>query len=292
MRTLSNTLALCSFAMLAQTTQMQAQDFYPVETRNTWSYQVLYNNYPQPPDSETTQLTVAADTVMPNGHTYRRLTRPDALGAQFVRVDSNYVYYCSPTDGLESPVFNLRAAVGFVDTIAWGSLIWSRVASIESQSVFGLQRTVRRYAFDGLEQYEISLADGFGIIDALAFGDGIWPYYSWWHIRGSIIRDTLYGVVLSVPEQMGLPAEFGLMQNYPNPFNPTTTIEFQASISGPIRLFVMNLLGQEVAEIFSGHVSAGEHQVTFNAAGLASGMYFYSLSTPVGTLHRSLIVLK
>jgi hypothetical protein len=95
-----------------------------------------------------------------------------------------------------------------------------------------------------------------------------------------------------VEPSSGAPIEFMLGQNYPNPFNPTTSIEFQISVSDVIRLSVTNLLGQEVAEIVSGYVSAGRYKSTFDSADLPSGVYLYSLSTPVGILRRKLMVVK
>ncbi len=50
---------------VVQTFEVRAQDFYPLEARNTWSYRVFYNNYPRPMDSVTTQLGVLRDTLMP-----------------------------------------------------------------------------------------------------------------------------------------------------------------------------------------------------------------------------------
>ncbi|NWF89604.1 MAG: hypothetical protein HXY50_09100 [Ignavibacteriaceae bacterium] len=43
------------------------------------------------------------------------------------------------------------------------------------------------------------------------------------------------------------PNEFRLYQNYPNPFNPITKIDWQLAASGPVRLTVFDILGNEVA---------------------------------------------
>ena len=40
---------------------------------------------------------------------------------------------------------------------------------------------------------------------------------------------------------------------------------------------VYNSLGQEAAVLLNEYLSAGNHQATFSAAGLPSGIYFYSL---------------
>ncbi len=70
---------------------------------------------------------------------------------------------------------------------------------------------------------------------------------------------------------------FELMQNFPNPFNPATVIGYQLSVAGIVNLKVYDLLGNEIATLADEFREAGYHTVNFNAAGLASGVYFYRL---------------
>ena len=75
-----------------------------------------------------------------------------------------------------------------------------------------------------------------------------------------------------------VPVEFSLSQNYPNPFNPSTKIKFSLASDSKVSVKVFNLLGQQVAELLSGEYAAGRHEVTFNAASLSSGIYFYVIN--------------
>ena len=96
-------------------------------------------------------------------------------------------------------------------------------------------------------------------------------------------------------EPAELPEGYELGQNYPNPFNPTTNISFTLADAGAVRLTVYDLLGREVAKLVDQTLPAGATHVTWNAAetsGLASGVYFYRLETPVGHLVRSMVLLK
>jgi hypothetical protein len=72
---------------------------------------------------------------------------------------------------------------------------------------------------------------------------------------------------------------FMLSQNYPNPFNPSTTIQFSILDPQFTILTVNDLLGREVAVLVNGNTSPGTHAVSFNASGLAGGVYFYRLTT-------------
>jgi len=73
------------------------------------------------------------------------------------------------------------------------------------------------------------------------------------------------------------PGQFTLLQNYPNPFNPSTSIKFSIPVDSNVKLKLYNLLGQEVAELLNSEISAGVHQIDFNASSLSSGTYFYVL---------------
>jgi len=83
-----------------------------------------------------------------------------------------------------------------------------------------------------------------------------------------------------------------LEQNYPNPFNPTTKLSFVIGHSSFASLKVYDVLGREVATIVDGFFSAGRYTRTFDASRLASGVYFYRLTTPAFTATKQMVVIK
>ena len=87
------------------------------------------------------------------------------------------------------------------------------------------------------------------------------------------------GVITSVSSKgnYNIPKQYNLNQNYPNPFNPNTIISYQIPKNSLVTLKIYNILGQEVATLINEEQIAGDHNVSFNAAGLSSGVYFYSL---------------
>ena len=66
------------------------------------------------------------------------------------------------------------------------------------------------------------------------------------------------------------------MQNQPNPFRGSTTIGYTVRSAGAVSLKVFNVLGEVVATLVDEKKVAGTHKVTFNAAGLNPGVYFYT----------------
>jgi hypothetical protein len=85
---------------------------------------------------------------------------------------------------------------------------------------------------------------------------------------------------------------FALEQNYPNPFNPSTSIKYQVPSVGDVRLDVFDLLGRKVATLVNERQAAGSYAVSFNAASLSSGVYFYKLTAGAFTQTRKMMLVK
>ena len=93
-------------------------------------------------------------------------------------------------------------------------------------------------------------------------------------------------------EEAVVPAPHQLSQNYPNPFSGVTTIGYTLPRPGDVRLEVLDLLGRKVATLAEGGASAGSHQITFDASGLAGGVYVYRLTTDQGVQTRRMMVIR
>ena len=93
-------------------------------------------------------------------------------------------------------------------------------------------------------------------------------------------------------EEHGYPASFRLDQNYPNPFNPVTSISFSLPSKSFVTLKVLDALGREVTVLLSEDLSPGTYSQQWNAAGLASGVYFYRLQAGNFVETKKLILLR
>ncbi len=88
------------------------------------------------------------------------------------------------------------------------------------------------------------------------------------------------------------PVKYSLSNNYPNPFNPETRIDFALPEAGLTRLVIYDLLGKEVARLIDGELSAGYHNVKWNASESASGIYFYRLTSGDFVKIKKMVLLK
>lgn len=94
-------------------------------------------------------------------------------------------------------------------------------------------------------------------------------------------------------EDIVKPDGFRLAQNYPNPFNPTTTINFNLGEMSNVSLSIYNVLGQRVATLVQGEqLASGSHTLQFDAARLASGVYFYRLQAGDFVSTRQMTLIK
>jgi len=89
-----------------------------------------------------------------------------------------------------------------------------------------------------------------------------------------------------------LPTAFNLRQNYPNPFNPSTMIEFSLPRDEHVMVTIFDVKGREVARLIDDDFSAGIHSVQWNAAGHASGAYFYRIQAGDYVSNRRMLLLK
>jgi hypothetical protein len=94
------------------------------------------------------------------------------------------------------------------------------------------------------------------------------------------------------PAASALPTAFALEQNYPNPFNPATTIGYSLPKSSEVDLAVYDVSGKLAAVLVRGTQTAGAHKIVWEAAGMASGMYFVKMRAGDFQATRKILLLR
>ncbi|MFH1861419.1 MAG: T9SS type A sorting domain-containing protein, partial [bacterium] len=129
------------------------------------------------------------------------------------------------------------------------------------------------YDYDAFEFEKLTVGDGEWITDWASTGE---PFDDW----------------LTMFESPVIPNAYSLGQNFPNPFNPSTTISYQLPANSLVNLKVYDTAGRLVATLVNGWREAGTHEVTFDGAKLASGVYLYLLEAGDITVSGKLVLLK
>jgi hypothetical protein len=123
-----------------------------------------------------------------------------------------------------------------------------------------------------------------------------------WRVRGgsaggwgsySVVRR--FGALFTgVQDQPGVPLTDALQQNYPNPFNPETRITFMIGegVARHVRLAIYDVFGREVTVLVDERKEPGRYAVKWNAAGMASGVYFYRLQSGNFTDTKRLVLVR
>ncbi len=163
-------------------------------------------------------------------------------------------------------------------------------------------------------RYELEVADNQEFTNSMLFENltlarqtlqGLAPNTSYfWRVRTKYQSESSYSFystmgrfrtadgATSIEETVELPKEFSLSQNWPNPFNPTTMIRFAVPTDMNVKLDVYNTLGEKVAELINGPMTAGTYDVPFNASSLPSGIYLYRIEAGSNVSVRKMILMK
>ena len=88
-----------------------------------------------------------------------------------------------------------------------------------------------------------------------------------------------------------LPSHISL-GNYPNPFNASTTISYSVPVAGFVKIDVFDLTGGLITTLVNGYQSAGEHNTYWNASEVSSGVYFYKLTSELGSRTEKMVLVK
>ena len=106
------------------------------------------------------------------------------------------------------------------------------------------------------------------------------------------VRYLAHWIPTGIDEDNIRPVNFSLEQNYPNPFNANTVISFSLQKTAPVTVEVFDITGAKVAMLLNETMAAGIHEVVWDASDVASGVYFYKLSTGDVSESRQMVLIK
>lgn len=227
-----------------------------------------------------------------------------SIGANSFQIDYSFVYQSGTYNWFylmaDREIYGLPDSI-YIDVRSDGR---SHRVFLDTEDAMGVayRITTNKFASDSLnfETLKGRVPSSTGVVFpltlkkiAIAFGNS--------GVAGQTCQGTIYvdylkvsypPTTVSVEEESSMPETFTLYQNYPNPFNPVTNIRFSLNKEDNINLKIFDVFGQEVKTLIDGPMSAGVHEIKFDAAGYASGVYFYRLQSGGISLTKKLVVMK
>ena len=169
--------------------------------------------------------------------------------------------------------------------------------------------------FGGNEFYDSASAFTFGVLSRIVtYNNQDYYFHGWtgtgtgsytspdssgsdsavtWSMSTPILENARWSNLIGIePNGTEIPLVYKLYQNYPNPFNPSTTISFDLIKPGNVKIVLYDILGREVRTIVNEHAEPGRFKVIFTADNLASGLYFYRITSNEFTDVKKLLILK
>jgi hypothetical protein len=225
----------------------------------TWPITIISNT----PNDGTEQVTI------PNEPTTQARVKVEAVGNIFFDLSNqNFTIEHNPIP-VELTMF---IALQIQDGIM---LNWT-TATETNNAGFSVERSKDNISFN-----EIAFVEGNGTtteVNDYSFVDRNTNSGRYFYRLKQIDYDGSYTYSGTVEAEVNVPEVFVLSQNYPNPFNPSTNIKFSLPVDSKIRINLFNTLGEKIDVLAEGEFSVGYHEISFDAASLANGVYYYTLS--------------
>jgi hypothetical protein len=199
---------------------------------------------------------------------------PNSFGSSFIKVDGdgNIVWTNPDADSTFALMLHARLIMDQNDNIylAAGTLTEMAVCKVNN---------------DGTSAWTVTMPGSYANDIVLGNDNNV-------YVVGGNTAKINQGAVTSLNDDKATPDVFVLEQNYPNPFNPSTTIKFSLAEPSKTIIKVYNTVGSEVATLLDEVKQPGTYEVNFNATGLSSGAYFFSVQTDNFRKVKKMILLK
>ncbi|MYA58622.1 T9SS type A sorting domain-containing protein [Candidatus Poribacteria bacterium] len=244
---------------------------YIVSVRKTRNFAFIGAPWTDP--TETTEAAAAPSAITP-------LIRGDRGGTQeaWAFVVSGHLEGKPTFDGYQVIVRNLRT-----DSVITASVVGDYFAAATAD-------LARRSVVKVGDVIELRVIGPNGNVESQTRGFKVTPE----HLANAVLSVRLDGI--------GRPEQNLLLQNYPNPFNPETWIPYHLSEDSPVSISIYDTTGRLVRTLSLGLQSAGFYNSQGRAAywdgrnalgeRVASGIYFYQLTTPAFQQTRRLVIVK
>ncbi|MCB9516237.1 MAG: T9SS type A sorting domain-containing protein [Candidatus Latescibacteria bacterium] len=172
--------------------------------------------------------------------------------------------------------FTATPAAGAVDLTWQASLGEFRLTAAVGETTWDVPWTATGEGVYAARDVSPQLAPGGGFVYTL---EGREPGETWQLLRA---------LTVTVPPAFAT----RLFKPHPNPFNPKVTVPFSLAAPGRVRVEVFDLAGRRVATLADRRFGGGAHDLTWDGADQASGVYLLRFSAAGHTQSKRLVLLR
>lgn len=250
--------------------QTSSNSYFPLEVGNRWDYFVMLDPPGGPPYYDTLSIEILSREELPNGKSYFVFSEaiPFSPLTKYVRMDDGFVYFYKIEDSTDCFAFrfDLPHQTNYYNCVGYDLFVLHH-GMISLGPYLAIIDSVQ-------EHWPYRFSKKLGVIEY--FKGGIIEIT--YELRGCKISGEIFGnLLVSVDNGNNLINQFNLNQNYPNPVNPTTKIKYSIPKTSKVKLTVFDVLGVGIETLVNEEEPVGIYEVSWNANGLPSGIYFYQL---------------
>ncbi len=242
------------------------------------------------------RVSITAATIAENFN----VTRLDDATLTRVSGGNPYAYKILPTGVLAQDPPTAEAHEGMALRFEPATITDVNADGDDAEAGFGEWQ----FSSDGTEANEVRADDlsdaipadfnimNFTVGQQLAAIQGLW-YFSFGNYK--LLPESPADIQFTVanePTGAAVPGRFTLETAYPNPFASEAKISYEIGTAGPVTLRVYDALGREVATLVDAELAASRYEATFDARGLAAGVYVYRLSAGGEVLTGRMTLVK
>lgn len=277
--------------------------YFPLEVGNKWVFETVFSGG-SPGSTFRFAARITGETLI-RGRQYfifNNFISPD--GISYIRYDAGsgfLVKYDTLAGNCNSEIrlFKLDATLG--DTINTDCRSMNYTCNLIQDTVlFRTQTTLKSVGYDHSGEYGISIGNweflkNIGFYHSFSAGGHNIVITAVTSLKGYLINGIVYGDTSTA----NYPAihnpvinTFSLYQNYPNPFNPKTSITFDLSVEGLIKISVYDVKGQKLEDLTSDFYTPGHYKLEWDGTNYSSGVYFYKMEAFNFTIAKKMFLIK
>lgn len=227
-----------------------------------------------------------------NGNTVASYTDLELEVAKTIDESTILVKYCE-MQGVQwatDSTYNFQTNDMFITTHKVGTNSWSEPQNITEDAIYQQNTKIPEVVPNNLKGLPVMQTHTI-LQSGEEPGTSGYPRAGRSYLRYQWVLSGQFDAITGIEDEETI-SGFAINRIYPNPANESSRIEFSTTGAGNLEIFVTDLLGNRVLDVFSGLTAEGVHSFDLNTSKLMNGSYYVTISTGNKTVTEILTVVK